>query len=72
MDMVGNASECVQDGYSWQGYQDMDQRNPLGSGWVDKEGEQHLEEDLSRCAKRNSAHTSNDPRLGFRCAKGEE
>ena len=79
MDMVGNASEWVQDWYSWQGYQDIEQRNPVGSGppwnhslrgsgWVDKEGEQHLVEDLSRCAKRNSAHTSNDPRLGFRCA----
>lgn len=81
MDMAGNASEWVQDWYNWQGYQDIAQYNPVGSGppwnhslrgsgWVDKEGEQHLVKDLSRCAKRNSAHTSNDPRLGFRCARG--
>jgi len=83
MDMAGNASEWVLDWYNWQGYQDLAQHNPIGeqpswnhslrgSGWVDRDGEQGLVEDLSRCAKRNSSHTSNDPRLGFRCAKDEQ
>jgi sulfatase modifying factor 1 len=80
MDMVGNASEWVLDWYTWQGYQDLPERNPVGSsppwnhsvrgsGWVDKDGEQYVVEDLSRCSRRNSSHTSNDPRLGLRCAR---
>lgn len=80
LDMVGNASEWVLDWYNWDGYQDLPSRNPVGSeppwnhsvrgsGWVDRDGEQNLVADLSRCAKRNSSHTSNDPRLGFRCAR---
>lgn len=80
LDMAGNATEWVLDWYNWQGYEDLPGRNPVGSGppwnhavrgsaWTDKQGEQHLVEDLSRCSKRNSSHTSNDPRLGFRCAR---
>ncbi len=83
LDMAGNASEWVLDWYSWEGYQDLPERNPVGdgppwnhsvrgSGWVDREGMQDLVADLSRCAKRNSSHTSNDPRLGFRCARSIE
>jgi formylglycine-generating enzyme required for sulfatase activity len=78
MDLAGNASEWMLDWYNWQGYQELPARNPLGggppwnhsvrgSGWVDKHGEQDLAAELSRCARRNSSHTSNDPRLGFRC-----
>lgn len=83
MDMAGNASEWVLDWYNWQGYQDVAQRNPIGagppwnhslrgSGWVDRAGEQGMVADLSRCARRNSSHTLEDPRLGFRCAKAVE
>ncbi len=80
LDMAGNATEWTLDWYTWQGYQDLPERNPVGTGppwnhsvrgsaWVDKDGEQSLVEDLSRCSKRNSSHTSNDPRIGFRCAQ---
>ena len=81
LDLAGNASEWVLDWYSWQGYENLPLHNPVGvsplwnhslrgSGWVDRDGEQERVADLSRCARRNSAHTSNDPRLGFRCAVG--
>jgi formylglycine-generating enzyme required for sulfatase activity len=80
LDMAGNASEWVLDWYTWQGYENLAERNPIGvspmwnhsvrgSGWVDRDGEQDRIPDLSRCSRRNSAHTSNDPRLGFRCAQ---
>jgi formylglycine-generating enzyme required for sulfatase activity len=83
LDMAGNATEWVLDWYNWQGYQDLPERNPVGLGppwnhsvrgsaWVDTDGQQYLVEDLSRCSKRNSSHTSNDPRLGFRCARSDQ
>jgi sulfatase modifying factor 1 len=83
LDMSGNAAEWVFDWYNWQGYQNLPERNPVGSAppwnhsvrgssWVDRDGEQDLVQDLSRCAKRNSSHTANDPRLGFRCARSLE
>jgi formylglycine-generating enzyme required for sulfatase activity len=83
LDMSGNAAEWALDWYNWQGYWDMPERNPLGSAppwnhslrgssWVDRDGEQGLVKDLSRCTKRNSSHTANDPRLGFRCARSLE
>lgn len=83
LDMAGNAAEWVLDWYNWQGYEGLPARNPVGSAppwnhvvrgsaWIDKQGGQHLVEDLSRCSKRNSSHTSNDPRLGFRCSRSVE
>lgn len=83
LDMAGNATEWVLDWYNWEGYEDLPARNPVGdappwnhvvrgSAWVDKQGEQYLVADLSRCSKRNSSHTSNDPRIGFRCAHSIE
>jgi formylglycine-generating enzyme required for sulfatase activity len=79
-DLVGNASEWVADWYNWQGYWDLPLRNPIstgppwnhslrGSGWFDRYGRGDLIPDLSRCSARNSSHSYDDPRLGFRCAR---
>ncbi len=79
LDMVGNASEWVLDWYNWSGYEEMSRINPLntqppwnhslrGSGWVNRSGEQGLASDQSRCSARNSSHSYDDPRVGFRCA----
>ena len=79
-DMAGNASEWVEDWYNWSGYADLPQRNPVSEGppwnhvirggtWFDRAGQEVYASDLSRCAKRNSSHSADDPRVGFRCAK---
>jgi formylglycine-generating enzyme required for sulfatase activity len=79
-DLVGNASEWVLDWYTWQGYTQTPAENPVGagpawnhsvrgSGWFDRKGQEGLIADLSRCARRNSSHSHDDPRLGFRCAR---
>ncbi len=79
MDMAGNASEWVWDWYNWKGYQDLPSANPRslgppwnrclrGSSWYDPYGPPADAPEQSRCAARNSSHTSNDPRAGFRCA----
>jgi formylglycine-generating enzyme required for sulfatase activity len=79
-DLVGNASEWVADWYTWNGYQDIPSENPVGlgppwnrslrgSGWFDRLGTDPLASRLSRCSQRNSSHSHDDPRLGFRCAQ---
>jgi formylglycine-generating enzyme required for sulfatase activity len=79
-DLVGNASEWTLDWYTWQGYPQTPQANPVGAGppwnhavrgsaWFDRAGQEDLIADQSRCAKRNSSHSHDDPRLGFRCAR---
>ena len=78
-DMAGNASEWVLDWYNWSGYAEMPMTNPInkeppwnhslrGSGWFDRYGDQELASDQSRCSARNSSHSYDDPRVGFRCA----
>lgn len=80
LDLVGNASEWVVDWYNWDGYWDMPSENPVGEGppwnhvlrgsaWFDRRGREGLVRDLSRCSARNSSHSYDDPRLGFRCAR---
>lgn len=79
-DLVGNASEWTADWYTWRGYHDLPSTNPIGLGppwnhsvrgsaWFDRLGTQAFTPDLSRCAQRNSSHSFDDPRLGFRCMK---
>jgi len=79
-DLAGNASEWVSDWYNWDGYWDLPWVNPIGlgppwnhvirgSGWFDRSGQEDQIADLSRCSARNSSHSDDDPRLGFRCAR---
>jgi formylglycine-generating enzyme required for sulfatase activity len=79
-DLAGNASEWVADWYNWTGYWHLPSRNPIstgppwnhsvrGSAWFDRRGNEDLIPDLSRCAARNSSHSYDDPRVGFRCAR---
>ena len=79
-DLVGNASEWTADWYTWRGYHDLPSADPIGLGlpfyrsvrgsaWFDRQGTQIFTPELSRCARRNSSHSFDDPRLGFRCLK---
>jgi sulfatase modifying factor 1 len=80
MDMAGNASEWVSDWYNWRDYTAMPTRNPLnagppwnhclrGSPWHDPTGNAAWTQSMSRCPARNSSHETQDPRVGFRCAR---
>jgi sulfatase modifying factor 1 len=80
MDLVGNVSEWVADRYNWEGYQDLPAANPLnqeppwnwsvrGSSWFNRPGPVDEVAEGSRCSARNSSHSSDDPRVGFRCAR---
>jgi formylglycine-generating enzyme required for sulfatase activity len=80
MDWVGNASEWVSDWYNWSDYSNIPTRNPRGLGpswnhslrgspWHDPVGTATWIQSMSRCLARNSSHGSQDPRLGFRCAR---
>jgi formylglycine-generating enzyme required for sulfatase activity len=79
MDMAGNASEWVADWY-WTGYADQPIRNPVGTGpewnhsirgsaWFNLRAGSAELGDASRCSSRNSSHSYDDPRVGFRCAR---
>jgi sulfatase modifying factor 1 len=78
-DMVGNASEWVFDFYNWDGYWELPSYNPVsleppwnhsirGSAWFYLHGFASEVPFLSRCSTRNSSHSYDDPRVGFRCA----
>ena len=80
MDMAGNASEWVSDWYNWSDYAAMPTRNPRnagppwnhclrGSSWHDPTGNAAWTQSMSRCSARNSSHETQDPRVGFRCAR---
>jgi formylglycine-generating enzyme required for sulfatase activity len=79
MDLAGNAAEWVADWYDWDGYWGMPAVNPIGegpawnrslrgSGWFFAAGMEAEAAMSSRCSARNSSHSSDDPRVGFRCA----
>lgn len=79
-DMLGNASEWVQDWYNWDGYTGLPNENPIvlapewnhsvrGQAWLDFRATQDQIILMSRCSARNSSHSSEDPRIGFRCAQ---
>jgi formylglycine-generating enzyme required for sulfatase activity len=78
-DLVGNASEWVEDWYNWSDYQNLPTQNPRsmgppwnhslrGSSWFDPYGNTSWTPEMSRCSARNSSHETQDPRVGFRCA----
>ncbi len=80
VDLVGNASEWVEDWYNWSDYQDLPPQNPRGMGppwnhslrgssWFDPYGSTSWTPAMSRCSARNSSHETQDPRVGFRCAR---
>jgi sulfatase modifying factor 1 len=80
LDMVGNASEWIWDWYNWSDYKDLPTQNPRslgppwnhslrGSPWFDPYGGTSWTQAMSRCSARNSSHETQDPRVGFRCAK---
>lgn len=78
--MAGNASEWVVDWYTWTGYVDQPVRDPVGTGpewnhsirgsaWFNLGPGLDELDDVSRCSARNSSHSFDDPRVGFRCAR---
>jgi formylglycine-generating enzyme required for sulfatase activity len=78
LDMQGNAAEWARDWYTWDGYWDMPASNPIGEGpewnrsirgssWFFGMGMEEEAAFWSRCSARNSSHSSDDPRVGFRC-----
>jgi len=83
-DLVGNASEWVADYYNWDGYREINTRNPFvleptwnhvlrGSAWLMPYGGLLDGHDTSRCAARSSSHgDTRDARIGFRCAFNAE
>lgn len=79
LDLVGNASEWVIDWYNGDGYQDLPDRNPVGTGpplshvqrgssWYEPYGEPTKALYWARCAARTPADDSHNPSAGFRCA----
>jgi formylglycine-generating enzyme required for sulfatase activity len=79
MDLAGNAAEWVADRYSWTGYAAWPERNPVGVGppwnrsirggaWLGLSSAAVPPDLVARCSTRNSSHSHDDPRVGFRCA----
>jgi formylglycine-generating enzyme required for sulfatase activity len=79
LDLAGNAAEWVADWYSWEGYAAWPDRNPVGLGppwnrsirggaWLKPRSSSLPGAQVARCSTRNSSHSYDDPRVGFRCA----
>lgn len=77
--LADNASEWVADWYDPAAYTFLPAENPIGEGpewnhsirggaWLFRHSDSHAMIDKSRCASRNSSHSADDPRVGFRCA----
>jgi formylglycine-generating enzyme required for sulfatase activity len=77
--MVGNAAEWVADRYDPDGYAGWPLVDAIGTGpspnhsirggpWLDPFATPGSLERAGRCAERNSSHSYDDPRVGFRCA----
>jgi len=80
LDLAGNAAEWVADWYSWTGYAAWPERNPVGLGppwnrsirggaWLRVAPSAAATVEAARCSARNSSHSHDDPRVGFRCAR---
>ncbi len=81
--LAGNASEWVADWYDSAAYETLGDVNPIGAGppwnhsirggsWLFRHDDAELMVDQGRCAFRNSSHSFDDPRVGFRCASDPE
>ncbi len=81
--LAGNASEWVADWYDLNAYAVLGDVNPIGDGppwnrsvrggsWLFRHDDPELLIEQGRCAFRNSSHSADDPRVGFRCAADSE
>ncbi len=77
--LADNASEWVADWYDPDAYALLPAVNPIGLGpewnhsirggaWLFRHSDVMAMIDQSRCPSRNSSHSADDPRVGFRCA----
>jgi len=81
--LAGNASEWIADWYDATAYTRLTAVNPIGDeppwnhavrggSWLFRFADLDLMVDQSSCSFRNASHSAGDPRVGFRCAAGDE